>query len=129
MDVLAARRRSAASAIAMFTVLAGLVIGITALVLAAILHGPATHRALVTSAAFAVGVQMIAYGLAYAAVRRPNRPVIVGWALGMLLRFVMLAVYALIFVPAWRLPVVPALLSFVIFLFVSTLLEPRLLQT
>jgi hypothetical protein len=129
MHPLVARRRSAAGAIAMFAVLVGLVIGITALVLAAILHGAASHRALASSAAFALGVQVIAYALAYQAVRRPGRPVFVGWALGTILRFGVVAVYALLVVPAWRLPAVPALLSFVIFLFLSTLLEPRLLQT
>ncbi len=128
MHPVAAGRRSPARAIATFTILAGLVIGITALVIAAVVRGPGAHRALATSAAFALGVQVVAFALAYDAVRRPGRPIFVGWGLGMLLRFGMVAVYAFVAVPAWRLPAVPALLSLVIFLFLSTLLEPRLLQ-
>ena len=129
MHVSVSPRRSRAGAIAVFATLAGLVIGITSLVLVAIVHGPAGHRELATSAAFAWGVQVVTYTLALDAARRPGRPIFVGWALGTLLRFGMLAVYGFVLVPAWRLPAVPALLSFVIFLFLSTLLEPRLLHT
>jgi hypothetical protein len=129
MHPVAAPRRSAPGAIAMFAVLAGLVIGITALVLAMLLRGSESHRALATSAAFALGVQVVAYALARHAGPRPRGSIFVGWGLGMLLRFGMVAVYALLVVPAWRLAAVPALLSFVIFLFLSTLLEPGLLHT
>lgn len=128
MHPVAAGRRSVARGIAMFATLSGLVIGITALVIAVMVHGAASQRAVAASAAFALGVQVVAFALAYEAVRRPGRPIFVGWGLGMLLRFGMLAVYALVIVPALQLPAVPALLSFVIFLFLSTLLEPRLLK-
>ena len=50
-----------------------------------------------------------------------------GWAIGIALRFVTLIVYAFVAVKVLGMPAPAALISLVTFLFVSTLVEPKLL--
>lgn len=87
---------------------------------------PGDRRAIAISAAIAFVVQLGAFVLARA---WATTNVVAGWGLGMLLRFAVLAVYALIFVKVLALPASAALVSLVAFFFVSTLLEPVLLST
>jgi hypothetical protein len=86
---------------------------------------PAARQVLMISAGLAVAVQLVAFGVARG-FRRQN--VMLGWGLGSLLRLVVLVVYAIIVAKVWRAPVAPALLSFVAFLFVTTVFEPVFLK-
>jgi hypothetical protein len=52
----------------------------------------------------------------------------IGWGLGALLRLVVLMAYGWVVVPALRLPMAPALLVLAGMLFVTTLVEPLLLN-
>jgi hypothetical protein len=112
-----------------FAAAAAALIGLSAALLALALKSPASTRALVTSAMAAWVVQVIAFAIARWAVPRPTRPIMTAWGVGMILRFGAVVAYALIAGRTLELPPVPALLSFVIFLFVSTLLEPFFLRS
>jgi hypothetical protein len=87
----------------------------------------AARRALGITATIAFFVQVMAFLVARAMAQRKN--VMAGWGIGVVLRFVVLAVFALVAVPAWSLPLAPALMSFAMFLFVTTLIEPLFLKT
>jgi hypothetical protein len=82
-------------------------------------------RAVLASAAVAVGVQLLAFAVLLLA--RKSNP-IAAWGLGAILRMGVLAVYALVVVQALGLASAPALLSLATFLFLSTLVEPLLLN-
>jgi hypothetical protein len=73
----------------------------------------------------AVVVQCFTFAIARLVARRQ---VIAGWGVGVLLRFAVVAAWALVGASALGLPGAPALLSLVLFLFLSTLLEPLFLQ-
>jgi len=122
-------RASAPRSIALFAVAAAALIGASAALLAQAFRAPRDGRALITSAVLAWIVQVIAFAIARRSLMKPKRPIMTAWLLGMVLRFFAVFVYALLAAYAWQLPAVPALLSFVIFLFVSTLLEPFLLHS
>ena len=85
----------------------------------------ADRGAIVTSGWIALGVQLIAFAIARLTLRQN---VIAGWGLGALLRFVVLAVYAFLMARALGLPVVAAVVSLAVFFFLSTLVEPLLLN-
>jgi Mg/Co/Ni transporter MgtE len=85
---------------------------------------PGDSRALRTSAMVAMAVQLVSFAIAR---RTAVRNLMVGWGIGTVLRVVVLAVYALLVVPALALPRSAALVSFVTFMFVSMLIEPLLL--
>ena len=85
----------------------------------------AGRSALLVSAGLAVATQMVAFGIARG-MRRRN--VMVGWGLGSLLRIVVLVVYALVAAKTMRASLTPALVSFVGFLFVTTVIEPIFLK-
>ncbi|MES2524997.1 MAG: hypothetical protein V4617_20030 [Gemmatimonadota bacterium] len=87
---------------------------------------PAEASAVRASAWLAVGVQVVTFAIARL-VARQN--VMAGWGLGVLLRFATVAMWTFLGVKALGLAVGPALLSLVIFFFVSTLLEPLFLNT
>jgi hypothetical protein len=55
--------------------------------------------------------------------------VVAGWGMGMLIRFIVLAIYAFLSSRVLGLPVAAALVSLAAFFFVSTLLEPVLLKS
>ena len=86
---------------------------------------PAVARAVWISAGIAVVVQCVGFGFAWA-LRKGHA--MVGWGMGMGLRFLTLAVYALLVVKALGLAQAPALLSLAGFFFVTTLVEPLLLK-
>lgn len=85
----------------------------------------AEQHAILVSAVVAYFVQLLAFSIARL-VARTN--VIAGWGLGALLRFATLAVYAFIIIDAFALPSAAALVSLVAFFFLSTLVEPLLLN-
>jgi hypothetical protein len=124
----AARSRGPRS-VAAFAAVAAALIALLGAALTLGFRSPADIRALAISAALAWLVQTVSYALARYAVSRPKRPIFTAWVVGMILRFGAVVVYALVGTRAWSLPPLPALLSFVIFLFVSTLLEPWLLYS
>jgi hypothetical protein len=100
---------------------------ITAAALALMLlvfRGPDERYALWLGAGIAVVVQLAAFTVARA---MRHRNVIAGWGLGVVLRFVALAVFALVVAPALGLPLTAALLGLAVFLFLSTLVEPLFL--
>ena len=86
---------------------------------------PDGERAVRASAWLAVGVQVVTFAIARL-VARQN--VVAGWGLGVLLRFAAVAMWAFLGVKALGLAPTPALLSLVIFFFVSTLIEPLFLN-
>ena len=85
------------------------------------------RRGLTIAAGVAFVIQMITFQVARMAARRQN--VMAGWGIGVALRFVALAIFALVAVPRLGLPLAPALVGLAFFLFVSTLIEPLFLQT
>lgn len=81
--------------------------------------------ALLASAGLAVAVQLVAFTIAML-LRKRN--MLLGWGLGSGLRLLVLVVYALVVANVWRVPLAPALLSLVGFLFVTTVVEPVFLK-
>jgi hypothetical protein len=82
-------------------------------------------RAVLVSAGVAAVVQLFGFGIVRLA-RRSNP--IAAWGLTALLRMAVLVVYALVIVPALGVLATPALLSLATFFFLSTLVEPLLLN-
>ena len=103
----------------------GLTAGV-ALVLGVAFDGPAEHRAVWLSAGVAYAVQLMAFALARF-LRRDN--VMLGWGMGVLMRLMTLVAFALVFVKALGLPPSAALISLVIYFFVTTLVEPLFLAS
>lgn len=91
-----------------------------------VFDSPFDAKAIWTSAVVAFGVQLIAGAIVKLSAKTN---VIAGWGVGAVIRFLVLAVYALVFVKALGLPSTAALVSLVAFFFVSTLLEPLLLKS
>ena len=87
--------------------------------------GPAGQRVVLASASLTIAVQILAFGIARA-LQRQN--LMLGWGLGSVLRLVALVLYALVVAKLWRAPITPALLSFVAFLFATTVVEPVFLK-
>lgn len=81
--------------------------------------------AIMTSASLAFVVQLATFGVARVFQRRS---VMLGWGLGSALRFLVLVLYAIVLARLWRAPMAPALLSFVTFLFATTVVEPVFLR-
>ena len=87
---------------------------------------PLETRAIWTSAAVAFSVQVIAFAIVKLSAKTN---VMAGWGVGAILRFLVLGVYALVFVETLGLPSTVALVSLVAFFFLSTLIEPLLLKS
>lgn len=83
------------------------------------------RQAILASALLALGVQMIAFMVAR--LLQP-RHVLVGWGMGSVMRLIALVLYGVIVAKLWHAPVMAALLSFVAFLFVTTVVEPLFLK-
>jgi hypothetical protein len=110
---------------AIFAATTAAIIATLALVLDRAFAGPDGRHAIAVSAALALVVQLVAFAVSWR-LRRWN--VIGAWGVGVATRFVALVLYAA-GIKSWALAPVPALLSFVIFLFLSTLAEPWLLRS
>jgi hypothetical protein len=109
-----------------FCVAQALLVALAAFALAAFVWtSPEGERAVRASAWLAVGVQVVTFAIARL-VARQN--VVAGWGLGVLLRFAAVAMWAFLGINALGLAPAPALLSLVIFFFVSTLIEPLFLN-
>jgi hypothetical protein len=89
------------------------------------ISSPAGRQAVLVSAALALVLQLLAFGVARSLQRRN---LLLGWGLGSTLRLVALVLYAVAVAKLWRAPIGPALLSFVAFLFVTTVVEPVFLR-
>ncbi len=111
---------------AIFALVSLVVIALVAWILTFAFPTPADRHALVVSAGIAFVVQLISFTVARA---WATTNVVAGWGLGMLLRFGVLAIYALVFVKVLALPMSAALVSLAAFFFVSTLFEPVLLKS
>ena len=86
---------------------------------------PRGQQAVLISAALALVIQMVAFGVARLLQRRNF---LLGWGLGSVLRLVALVLYAVLVAKVWRAPMAPALLSFTGFLFATTVVEPIFLR-
>jgi CHASE2 domain-containing sensor protein len=89
------------------------------------LTSDAGQRAVLTSAALALAVQVVAFSVTRALQRRN---LLLGWGLGSVLRLIALVTYAMLVAKRWHTPLTPALLSFVAFVFVTTVVEPVFLK-
>jgi hypothetical protein len=87
--------------------------------------GATGRQAVAVSAGLALAVQLIAFVVARLLQRRH---LLLGWGLGSVFRLVVLVLYAVVAARLWRIPIAPALLSFVAFLFVTTVVEPVFLR-
>jgi hypothetical protein len=85
---------------------------------------PRERQAIEASAVIALVVQLFAFGIARM-VSAPN--FLAGWITGVALRFVALIAYAFVGVKLFGMPAAAALISLASFLFISTLVEPKLL--
>lgn len=101
------------------------IVAIGTWVFALLFPAPDERRAVLISAALAFVVQLVAFALAR---RMAGTNAFAGYGLGMLLRFATLFVYAFVAVGSLGLPSSAALLSLATFFFVSTLVEPPLLN-
>jgi hypothetical protein len=112
--------------LAIFAVVSLVLVAAAAWVLTIAFPTAADLHAIVVSAGIAYVVQLFSFVIARA---WAATNVVAGWGLGMLLRFAVLALYALVFARALGLPLTSALVSLAAFFFVSTLLEPVLLKS
>ena len=86
---------------------------------------PPVTRAIWTAVLVALVTQLISLVV----IRSLGRDrLMIGWGLGALLRFVVLLAFGWVLVPALHLPMAPALLTLAGILFVTTLVEPLLVN-
>lgn len=112
-------------AFALFTAISAAVVAGAGAVLALAYPGGAERHAIWVSAWVAFGVQLFAFAVARLTLRSN---VVAGWGLGALLRMAALAVYAFVVVQALDLVSGAALISLATFFFLTTLIEPLLLN-
>ena len=112
--------------IAIYAAVAALLISAAAWLLSVAFDAPIERRSILTSAVLAFVVQLGAFG-AVALASRAN--VMVGWGIGVLVRFLVLAGYALLVVQAVGLAPAAALISLATFFFLCTLVEPLVLRS
>jgi len=82
------------------------------------------RSAIMASAGVAIVVQLFAFAIARITAKSNF---FAGWTIGVALRFATLIVYAFVAVKGLAMPAPAALISLVIFLFLSMLVEPKLL--
>ncbi len=102
----------------------GIILGV-AVVFTATLGDPEARRAVWMSALLAYAVQLATFVLLLRA--RPASA-FGAWGAGVVVRLLTVVVFAVAGVPALALPIAPALLSLVAFLFATTLVEPVVLN-
>ena len=105
---------------------AAIIAGVGLLLGSVAFHDGDGHHAVIVSGASALVVQLVAFAVSW---RLRSWNVMGAWGLGVVIRFAGLALYAMLAIKVWALAPVPALVSFVIFLFLSTLAEPWLLRS
>ena len=110
-------------------IFAALTVGITVLFawfFSLMFTSPEEQRAIMLSAAVAIAVQLVGFGLG--SFVAPANP-IAGWGIGMMLRFVTLVFFGLVAVRVMSLPPAASLISLATFLFLTTLVEPFFLPS
>ena len=114
--------------IASFAFVTVLIAMLGALLLSRLFGQPQATPAVWTSAALAIAVQIGTYIVARRYAIRGD--VLKGWGIGALLRVTVLVLYGLALFGPWQLglPLEPALLSFALFVFASTVIEPLFLS-
>jgi hypothetical protein len=100
-------------------------VAVSYLAAAAFFESAAEREALRLAAVAVLVVQVLAFPAVRVIVRRN---LVAGWGLGTMLRVALLVVAALVAVPVLRLDREAALVGTVIFLFVTTLVEPIFLK-
>jgi hypothetical protein len=110
---------------AAFAASTALIVGGAGALLALAFPAPAARHAIWVSAGVAVLVQLFAFAVARLTLRTN---VVAGWGLGALLRMLALGIYALVIVRALGLESGAALISLATFFFLTTLIEPLLLN-
>lgn len=112
--------------ILLFTVVQALIVVLSAYVMGRFVWTDTSSlHAIQASAWLAFIVQTISFGFARLVAREQ---IIVGWGLGVLLRFAAVAFWALLGIKVLGLVSAPALISLVVFFFLSTLVEPLFLN-
>ena len=112
-------------AFALFTAVTAAIVAAAGALLALVYPGGAERHAIWVSAWVAFGVQLFAFSIARLTLRSN---VVAGWGLGAVLRMAALAVYAFVVVNALGLVSGAALISLATFFFLTTLIEPLLLN-
>ncbi len=108
----------------LFVALSAGSIAVAGLLLSFAFRQPGDLRAIVVSGCLALAVQLVLF----AAVRAADpRRFMTMWGLGALVRLVTLVVYGVVMLRPFHLPPTAALVSLASFLFVTTLIESRLL--
>lgn len=96
-----------------------------AAVMAQLFGEPRAGRAVWVSALLALLVQLASYAIARRYARQGN--VMKGWGIGALLRVGALGLYGLLAPRLLAFPIAPALVSFAVIVFVTTVIEPLFL--
>jgi hypothetical protein len=112
-------------ALGLFAAVTALIVGVGGWIFTLVWPSADAAHAVWVSALVAVVVQLFGFGIVRLA--RKSNP-IAAWGLTALLRMVVLFVYALVVVQALGLVSTPALISLATFFFLSTLVEPLLLN-
>ena len=116
---------TAVAATARFAAVCALVVAALGGLFALLLRDPASRHAVLVSAVVAFAVQVAAF----AAVRAAGRErIYMAWLGGGVVRMLVLVVYGLVAVREYGLAPAPALLSLATFLFVTTLVETKLIS-
>lgn len=100
-------------------------IALVAWAMTLVITGTGAASAIGISAAVAAVIQIGAFGVTRSMI---SQNVVAAWGVGALVRLLTLFVYGLLAVKVLALPAMPALLSLVLFFFLSTLLEPLFLR-
>jgi hypothetical protein len=109
-----------------FAVVSLVLIGVSAFGLSLIFRGEGDRFAITLSAAVAWTTQLAAFP----AVRRMVATnLIVGWAVGSIVRMGTLLIYALLGMMVFKLSMTPALLGLALFYFLSMVIEPLFLRS
>ncbi|HEY5060921.1 MAG TPA: hypothetical protein VII52_05255 [Gemmatimonadaceae bacterium] len=108
----------------MFAAAVGLIVLVSGLLLTIPFSSGDERRAIATSAAVAMVVQLFAFIIVRLA---SERSFLAGWLTGAALRFAALIIYAFVAVKVLAMPAPAALISLAAFLFISTLVEPKFL--
>jgi hypothetical protein len=111
---------------ALFAGVALAIVVVAGLALTRVWPSAEAAHAIRVSAAVALVVQLFAFGIVRLA--RGSQNTIAAWGLGALLRAVVLGLYALVLVKSLGLVGTPAVVSLALFFFLSTLVEPLLLN-
>jgi hypothetical protein len=112
-------------AVLLYLLIALLVTAAAGWVLLLVYPGAGDQRAILTSAAIALVIQLVAFILLQLF---KGKNVMAGWGLGALLRFGGLGLYAMLAAPVLGLDLNSALVSLACFLFLSMLIEPLLVN-